>query len=84
MTGFGAALLRSNNGVKMLYIHVGIGAIGIGKDQGVVRNAIGLGGERLRGLAEDIERGAHHLRLAAQAIGVLHARVVDGVAGADR
>lgn len=28
MTGFGAALLRSSNGVKVLYIHVGAGAIG--------------------------------------------------------
>lgn len=28
MTGFAAPLLRSSNGVKVLYIHVGVGAIG--------------------------------------------------------
>ena len=28
MTGFAAPLLRSNNGVRVLYIHVGVGAIG--------------------------------------------------------
>ena len=32
----------------------------------------------------EVEHGAHHLRLAAQAVGVLHAVVVDEVRGADR
>ncbi len=36
------------------------------------------------GLAQQVERGAHHLRLAAQAIGVLHALVVRRMRGADR
>ena len=35
-------------------------------------------------LAQQVERRAHHLRLAAQAIGVLHALVADEVRGADR
>ena len=33
--------------------------------------------ERRGGLAQQVEHGAHHLRLAAQAIGVLHALVAD-------
>ena len=40
--------------------------------------------ERRRGLAQQVERRAHHLRLAAQAIRVLHALVVDAMRSADR
>ena len=35
------------------------------------------------GLAQHVEHGAHHLRLAAQAVGVLHAVVADEMRGAD-
>ena len=50
--------------------------VGVGEDQRIVGHAVGLACQRRGGLAQDIERRAHHLRLAAQAIGVLHALVV--------
>ena len=46
----------------------------VGEDQRIVGDAVGLDRQRRGGLAQQVERGAHHLRLAAQAIGVLHAR----------
>ena len=58
--------------------------VGVGEDQRIVGDAVGLVGERRRGLAQEIEAGAHHLRLAAQAIGVLHPLVAGDVRGADR
>ena len=47
----------------------------------IVGHRIGLDLERARGVGEQVERGAHHLRLAAEAVGVLHpvAIVVAGV-----
>ena len=55
----------------------------VGEDQRIVGDAVGLGLERRGGLAQHVERRAHHLRLAAQAVGVLHALVADEVRGAD-
>src|SRR3546814_11825810 len=49
--------------------------IGLREDQRIVGHAVRLDRQRRRGLAQQVERGAHDLRLAAQAIGVLHARV---------
>ena len=42
------------------------------EDQGIVGDRIGLDLERARGIADQVERGAHHLRLAAEAVGILH------------
>ena len=53
------------------------------EDQRIVGDAVGLGRERLRRLAQYIERGAHDLRLAAQTVGILHALVADQMRGAD-
>src|SRR3546814_3705007 len=47
----------------------------IGEDQRIVRHAIGLDRQRRAGLAQQIEHGAHHLRLTAEAIGILHAQI---------
>ena len=58
--------------------------VGVGEDQRIVGDAVRLACQRRRGLAQDIERRAHHLRLAAQAIGVLHAVVVCQMRGANR
>src|SRR3546814_3755943 len=58
--------------------------IGLREDQRIVGHAVRLDRQRRRGLAQQVERGAHDLRLAAQAIGVLHARVAVAVTGADR
>ena len=55
----------------------------VGEDQRIVGDAVGFVGERRRRLAQQIERRAHHLRLAAQAIGVLHARIAGEMRGAD-
>ena len=57
--------------------------VGVGEDQRIVRHAIGLDQQGRRRLAQQVEDGAHHLRLAAQAIGVLHPAVVEKVRGAD-
>ena len=54
-----------------------------GKDQRVVGDAVRLRLERRCGLAQEVEAGAHHLRLAAQAIRVLDAVVVGQMRGAD-
>ena len=48
------------------------GAI-IGKHQRVVGDRIGLAQQHDGAVAQLVQAGAHHLRLAAQAIGVLHA-----------
>ena len=55
----------------------------LGEDQRIVGDAVGLGLQRVGRLAQHVERRAHHLRLAAQAVGVLHAVVADPVRGAD-
>ena len=57
---------------------------GVGEDQRIVGDAVGLGLQRRRGLAQQVEHGAHHLRLAAQAVRVLHALVADQMRRADR
>ena len=56
---------------------------GVGEDEWIVGHRVGLDGERRRGVAHEVEAGAHHLRLAAQAVGILHAVVVDQVRAAD-
>ena len=53
------------------------------EDERIVGDAVGLGEERRGRLAQEIEAGAHHLRLAAQAIGILHPFVAGQVRGAD-
>jgi hypothetical protein len=53
------------------------------EDERVVRYPVRLDRQRRRRLPEQIEAGAHHLRLAAQAIRVLHALVSREVRGAD-
>src|SRR3546814_16348383 len=57
---------------------------GAGEDQRIVRYAVRLDVHRRRGLAQQVERRAHHLRLAAQAIGVLDAGVAVAVRSTDR
>ena len=44
----------------------------LGKDQRIVGDAIGLDDKRARRIGEEVEAGAHHLRLAAEGIGILH------------
>ena len=56
---------------------------GVGEDQRIVGDAVGLGRQRRRRVAQDVEHGAHDLRLAAQAVGILHALVADQMRGAD-
>ena len=58
--------------------------VGIGEDQRIVRNAIRLDSQRGRCLPQQIEHRAHHLRLAAQAIGILHTVVSCQMRSADR
>ena len=55
----------------------------VGEDERVVGDAVRLRLERRGGLAQEVEAGAHHLRLAAQAIRVLDAVVVGEMRGAD-
>jgi hypothetical protein len=55
----------------------------LGKDQRVVGHRIGLAQQHQRGVAQLVQAGAHHLRLAAQAVRVLHAVVPIDVAQAD-
>ena len=57
-------------------IAAGQGLAGVCEDQRVVGDPVGLVAECRRGLTQDIEGGAHHLGLAAQAIGVLHPLIV--------
>ncbi len=58
--------------------------VGVGEDQRVVGHAIGLDFEHRRREAEMVEAGAHDLGLAAQAIGILHARIVLEMRAPDR
>ena len=51
--------------------------------QRVVGGGVRLDLQRARGLAQHVDRGAGHLRLAADAVGVLHARIAVAVAFAD-
>ena len=51
--------------------------------QRVVGDGVGLDEECTGSLCEQVEAGAHHLGLAAQAVGVLHPLVADGVGVAD-
>ena len=44
----------------------------VAEQQRIVADRIGLDLERARGVADQVERRAHHLRLAAEAVGVLH------------
>ncbi len=44
-----------------------------GKDQGVVRHRVGFDQQRGSRLGDQIQAGAHDLRLATQGVGVLHA-----------
>ena len=57
---------------------------GVGEDEGVVGDAVGLALEHGTRLEEQVETGAHHLRLAAETIGVLDplAREMGGADGA--
>ena len=55
----------------------------VGEDERVVGDAVRLRRQRRRGLAQEVEAGAHHLRLAAQAIGVLDALVVHAMRSPD-
>ena len=48
---------------------------GLGKHQRIVGDAVRLDRQRARGLRASGRGSAHHLRLAAQAIGILHALV---------
>ena len=57
---------------------------GVGEDQRVVGDGVGLAHQHGGGMAHQVEAGAHHLRLAAQAVRVLHALVADEMRGADR
>src|SRR5690242_19582298 len=57
--------------------------VSLGEDERIVRDPVGLGSEGGGGVAQKIEAGAHHLRLAAQAIGVLHPLVAGQVRGAN-
>ena len=52
------------------------------EDERVVGRRIGFDLECARHLAQDVEAGTEHLRLAADRIGILHARAI-AVAGAD-
>ncbi len=52
------------------------------ENQRIVGHGIGLNFERARGVNEEVERGAHHLRLATEAVGILDA-VAIVVAGVD-
>ena len=47
----------------------------VGEHQRVVGHRVGLAQQHQRGMAQLVEAGAHHLRLAAQAVRVLHAVV---------
>ena len=49
---------------------------GIGEHQRIVGHRVGFGQQDLRRVPHLVEAGAHHLRLAAQAVGILHARAI--------
>ena len=58
--------------------------IAAGEDERIVGDRVRLGLEHARGVAHLIEARSHHLGLAAQAVGVLYARVVFQMRAADR
>ena len=49
----------------------------VGENQGVVRDAVGLALQRGAGVGQHVATGSHHLRLAAQRVGILHALAVE-------
>ena len=53
---------------------------GAGEDERIVGGAVEFDGGHFAGLREGIADGAVNLRRAAEAVGVLHARIFDGVA----
>ena len=55
----------------------------IAADQRVVRYSVRFDLQRRRRMTQDIQRGTHHLRLAAQAIGILHAIIAGQVRRTD-
>ena len=55
-----------------------------GEHQRIVRDAVRLAPEHQGGAVQQLQAGAHDLRLAAQAVGVLHALALDQVRSADR
>ena len=57
---------------------------GLNQHQRIVRDGVGFDRQGKGGLHQEIERGAGHLRLAAQAIGILDPRIAGDVARADR
>jgi len=59
------------------------GLVGGTEDQRVIRHTIGLGLEQGGGVSQHIEAGPHDLRLAAQAIRILHPFIVFEVRCAD-
>ena len=56
--------------------------VAIVEQQRVVGDGVGLDAERRGALAQQIETRAHHLRLAAEGVGILHARAIP-MRGAD-
>ena len=63
-------------------IAAGDGRVLVREDDRIVGDGAGLDGQRARGVGEQVERGAHHLRLAAEAVGVLDLAAA-AVAGED-
>ena len=55
----------------------GENALVLGEDHGVVGNGVGLGQQDFGGMANLREARAHHLRLAAERIRILHALAAD-------
>ena len=55
-----------------------------GEHQRIVRDAVRLAPEHQGGAVQQLQAGTHDLRLAAQAVGVLHALALDQVRSADR
>ena len=56
----------------------------VGEDQRIVGDPVRLRHQRRRCVPQQIQHGAHHLRLATQAIRVLNAIIIDEVGRADR
>ena len=55
-----------------LGVEIAAGQRLVAEQQRIVGDRIGLDLQRPRGVADQVERRAHHLRLAAEAVGVLH------------
>ena len=56
-------------------------AVLVGEDDWIVGDGGSFDGQSARGVIEQVERCAHHLRLASEAVGILHLRTVGFVAG---